>query len=274
MGNFHQYTTSWAESTFRPLLDSIDFANLNLLSVPLVIYNKLEQYIPALNGIKCCLVFITNSDSDLEDHLGYSMFKFFDNTYSLIIRLSKDLFKGGKHDDPMIRNIIGIHEFLHCISALICIPDLTNSKGKMDSFIKEYNTKMMLEILSIEKLEKIRKMNHGQTMGNMPDQYILGNQYFFPNSIFFSDDHYRLSSDESPLKYHNLHERLLLPRDKFEKFFNKSELQKIKSMINTNKLTEVYSFAQSKGEKIAHTMHLEIPFVIRRISEILISYAI
>jgi hypothetical protein len=33
---------------------------------------------------------------------------------SSVICLSKKLFKGGIHDDPMIRNIVGIHEFLHC----------------------------------------------------------------------------------------------------------------------------------------------------------------
>jgi hypothetical protein len=35
MGYFQRFNTTTAENTFRPLLDLINFANLDLLSVPL-----------------------------------------------------------------------------------------------------------------------------------------------------------------------------------------------------------------------------------------------
>jgi hypothetical protein len=57
-----------------------------------------------------------------------------------------------------------------------------------------------------------------------------------------------------------------LPRDKFEAYFkNKSELQKLKSLISKGKLREAFTTIQGKIIEIADDMHLEYDFVIRRI---------
>jgi len=268
MGYFQRFNTTTAENTFRPLLDLINFANLDLLSVPLKSYDKLEQYFPPLKGIKCRLVLIAKEN--LKNDLGYTLFRFSGNVYSVVICMSKELFKGGSHDDPMIRNIVGIHEFLHCISAFFVIPELSN-KEKFNNFIREYQTKMMIDILSIDTI----KSHNPAIMGNLDDLFFRGDKCFYPNSIFFNDDHFRLSLDRTPLKYHNLNERFLLPRDKFEAHFkNKSELHKLKSLISKGKLREAFNTIQDKVIEIADDMHLEYDFVIRRIAEILLSYAL
>ncbi|MDR2729426.1 MAG: hypothetical protein LBB81_00825 [Treponema sp.] len=266
MANFQQYNTTTVENAFRPLLNEIDFANLDLLNVPLVSYDKLEQYLPLLKGKKCRLVLVAK---DIDDVLGYNMLSLLDNTYSVIICLSKKLFKGGIHDDPMIRNIVGIHEFLHAISALFVIPQL-NDKEKNNAFLKEYQTKMMLDILSIDTI----KEHHESILGTRDVLFFRDDDCFYPNTIFFKDDHFRLSLDKTPQKYHNLNERFLLPRDKFEAYFNKGELRALKLLITKGKLKEAFTAAQSKIAVITNDMHLEFDFVIRRMAEILISYAL
>jgi len=255
------------ENAFRPLLDLINFANLDLLSVPLISFNKIEQYLPPLKGIKCRLVLIARDN--LGNDLGYTMIRLDRNIYSVVICLSKELFMGGIHDDPMIRNIVGIHELLHCISAFFVIPELTD-KDKNNAFIKESQTKMLIEILSIDTI----KSHHSTIMGTQDDLFFKSNNCFYPNSVFFNDDHFRLSLDRTPQKYHNLNERFLLPRDKFENYFNKNELQTLKSLISKGKLKDAFTATQKKITMIANDMHLEFDFVIRRMAEILISYAL
>ena len=70
----------------------------------------------------------------------------------------------------------------------------------------------------------------------------------------------------------DINERFLLPRGKFEASFSPAELQELKALIKANRLTEAHTFAQRKIELIANEMHLEIDFVARRMTEILLSY--
>jgi hypothetical protein len=263
MTNFRGYTTTWAERDLRPLLDLIDFANLNLNTERFCSYNRLAQYVPSLTGVKCRIVFTLQEDK--MDNLGYSYFHYSrqNNSYSLVVRFNKHLFEGEqKFNTPLWRKIIGKHEFLHCVSALLCIPDLSDDKIRGAS-IKEYSTKMTLEILSIAKICEVEHNHHGRAMDAYPEP-----------TIFFSDDHFRLSRDKSPLKYQNLYDRFLLSVSTFEAAFNDSERRNLKKLTRAGDLLAAYNLALSKVDSIVKNTQLEEGFVIRRIKEILIYYTV
>jgi hypothetical protein len=267
---WQRFSTTRVETAFRPLLDEIDFPNLHLGSIHLRVYKNLEQYLPLLNGKKVRLVIAARNT--LKNDEAYTVFKDEKDgvIYTIIISLSEDLFNGSTYDDPMIRNIVGIHEFLHCISAFFSIPELNNNKRV--NFIKECKTKMTLDILadtlSIDKIKSTNKM------GSQDELFTRADDYFFPNTVFFADDHFRLSLDRTPLKYHNLYERFLLPRESFENYFTKSELRDLKALVGKNSLFNAYMVAQDKINAISENMHLEIDFVARRMKEILLSYSL
>ena len=267
MSDLDHFNTTGVEKAFRPLLDEIDFPNLDLCSVPIVFYHHLEQYLPLLRGKKCRLVLTAQNNGKNDE--AYAIFSILDDTYTLTICMSKDMFNGSSYDDPMIRKIIGTHEFLHCISALFSVPVLMNKKKA--SFLRECKTKMMFEMLSIDHIKSSHSKN---LMGPQNRLFIREKDYFYPNTIFFSDDHFRLSLDRAPLKYNNLYERFLLPKDEYETFFDRKELRHLKSLISTSQLPEAYKLAESKVDKIADDMHLEKDFVYRRMTEILLSYAL
>jgi hypothetical protein len=261
--NLNEYNTAWAERVLRCLLDSINFSDLNLISENFRFYSCLEQYVPILSGVNCRIVFMLQEDQI--ENLGYSVFYYSpeNNRYFLVVRFKRELFEGKqKFNTPLWRKIIGKHEFLHCISALFCIPDLINNESR-EEFKKEYAAKMTLDILSPDKIEEVEHKHQGRVMDLFPKP-----------TIFFGDDHFRLSQDKSPLKYQNLYECFLLSIPTFEAFFNDSEMRHLKNMIKDRNLPDAHRFSLSKADSIMKSTQLEKGFIIHRIKEILLSYAV
>jgi len=110
-----RYTTKFVENSFRPLLDKIDFPNLDMSSVEVIPYVDLGKYLPVLDGEKIRLAIIARDTLNAGKEAAYTILNYEKNEndkdiYTICICMSKDLFNGGPYDNPMIRNIIGIHE--------------------------------------------------------------------------------------------------------------------------------------------------------------------
>jgi hypothetical protein len=132
----------------------------------------------------------------------------------------------------------------------------------------QWNMKLTLEILSVEKIEEITRSHNGQTMA----RFTSDNTPFFPDSIFFSDDHFRLSLDKSVLKYHNLYDRFLLSKDQFEACFSQEKIKHIKENAQNNEIIDAYQESLEIKEKLITDLFLDEEYVIRRIAEIVLFY--
>jgi hypothetical protein len=260
--NYQLFDTNRVESDFRPLLDIIDVATLEERlrdNLPLS-YKDIGKYISFVTGIPSRLVIFMKDN--LNGFLGYSYFSHADGIYSFIICLSRELFYGEKYKSQKYRKIIFTHEYTHFISSVFCIPSLDTPK-QIDVFKKEYAAKMTLEALTEQFLEQIEKTHLGGVMDH----------YTKPH-IFFEDSHYRLKPDKTKTNYSSLPARLLLPIDKFESFFNKSEMRTMKNWIKKNNISDAYGRAFTKIAEIAKATDFEEVFIARRIKEILISYIV
>jgi hypothetical protein len=130
------------EYTFRPLLEEISFNSLEGKKPLLSLFPG--KYYADLENVNCTLFIVLRRD--IPKSLGYTLFQYKNNMYRIAICLSYELFEGNKYNSPRMRNIIGIHEFLHCISAFLCIPYLSFEQARYNfcnrspvNHEKEYN---------------------------------------------------------------------------------------------------------------------------------------
>lgn len=255
-------TTEGTERRFRPFLDRIPFPHPP--AEPLIFNGMINECYPFLGNIKL-QVYVIKRDLE-DDRLGYGTLTHWDeNRYVFTIYLSPSLFPGGQLDSPKLRKVVGVHEFVHCTTAVMNISK-TKSEPERKDFRNKLHNKLSLEIISAQDIEKITRQKGAEHI-----MHSTAGSRFYPDNINFDDAHYRLEDDFSTIKYNELNDQLLLSRADFERYIG-NNLPTFKASVKKNAMGAYKQVLRQYKNMIANEMDLYEDFVVRRIAEILNIY--
>jgi len=255
--------TEGTERRFRPFLDKIPFHAPP--ADPLIFNGMINEYYPFL-GNKKLQVYVMKRDN-AEDRLGFGNLIFWGNDRCVFnIYLNQILFPGGELDSPKLRKLVGVHEFVHCIAAVMNLSKIKSEPEQKD-FRDKLLKKLTLDIISAKMINEIT--------GKKGAEHIIhrtaGSRYF-PDNILFEDAHYRLEDDFSDIRYDELYDQLLFSRTDFERYIGVKNLPALKKRIKKNVEEEYKQILKRYKNAIAKEMDLYEDFVVRRIAEIIATY--
>jgi len=260
--------TKRAEQSFRPFFDGINFHD------PQFTYfaGVLNDDYPFLKGKnKDIHVFVIKRDPKEGRH-GYGMLfpwdKKSETDYIFTIYLNPSLFPDGQYNSAKLRKVVGIHEAVHCIAAVLNILEI-ESKAECENFMKKLRKKFTLGTIAAKEIKKISKEKKpGELMYST-----TSSQY--PQNLIYEDEHYRPEGDIAAINYSKLFKQLLFSRDTFEAYMG-AELPALKNKIK-NGHEKAYEKAYKDvlnryKDKIADEKNLYVDFVAQRIAEIFSTY--
>jgi hypothetical protein len=201
-----------------------------------------------------------------EERFGYGKLTLWDDDcYVFTIFLDASLFSSGKYDSPILRKIVGTHEFVHCVSTVRNLSRI-KSKNERELLKIKLQNKLAIDILSDQNIGKIIKEQEKNRV-----RYNVESLLYHINKIIYDDEHYRLEDDGIQILYNELYDQLLFSRHDFERFIGENELATLKVSVKSN-VIEAYKYVLRNKDRIAREKCLYDGFVVRRISEIISIY--
>jgi len=256
-------TTERTERRFRPFLEKIPLRDPP--SERLIYSGMISDYYPFLGNKKMQVYVIKRDNAD--GRLGFgNLTSWGENRSVFNIYLDNSLFPGGQLDSPKLRKLVGVHEYVHCITAVMNLPKI-NTEPEQKDFKDKLRKKLNLEIISAQMIDKI--------MGKKGPEHIVhrtaGSRYY-PDIVLFDDAHYRLDDDFSDIRYDELCDQLLFSKADFERYIGATNLSALKKRIKKNVAEEYKLILKQYKNTIAKEMDLYEDFVVRRIAEIIATY--
>jgi len=250
----------WAIDQFRPLLDAIDLSAIpkppNQLQIPLINFDNLKNM-----GLGDCVLIVRRRkfESTLNGYYTFSYIMADDKPiYFLSIFLNEMLFTSGTPTQKIKRRQTLIHEFTHCIAALLLMEKSMRTKGLID--------RLTNDIVSYTDMN-IR--NHYQSLmvqfgnGSMPLVNVLG---------LYPDEHFRLDPVNFQGSFASLYKYLILDFSIFEKYFTQEYREQFKEHIKNGNVADALTILNLVSSALVASESISADFVIMRIREQLLSH--
>lgn len=252
--NVDEKSLDWALKTFRPLLKALKLQEVK--SEPFLVYASRFRIFNRYNMANCVIVAITKEFTNKDDR-GLFIWQYNEknNFYALYIILNKSLYENNDIDTRFQRKATGIHEFTHCVAAM-----MTFSRLQSKALVKIMQERMAEQIHTLDKkaleLMLLRLTKSSDENQNRDEP--------------FPDSHFRTGGEDFTGEYDRLVKNFLLSYELFceDEFFN------------TEKKKEFQKCFKEKGEAVAiqdyilpviislsEKKALSIPFIVQRISE-------
>lgn len=252
--NVDDKNTAWALKTFRPLLKALKLQEVK--SEPFTVFASGFKIFNRYNMANCVIVVKTKEFTNKDDR-GIFIWQYDAETnfYALYIVLNPLLFAQSDIETRIKRKATGIHEFTHCVAAM-----MTFSRLQSKALIQIMHDRMAQQIHSLDKnslellLKELTKPYNADIKENVP---------------VFPDDHFRTGGEDFTGLYDELVRNFLLSYELFceQDFFNTEKQKQFKDFLKNNKQEEALKLLISVIEPLSNQKALSIHFIIQRINE-------
>lgn len=252
--NIDDKDTLWALKTFRPLLKALKLQEVK--SEPLIVFPSQYKIFHRYNMTNCVIVVRTKEFKNKDDR-GIFIWQYDEKTnfYALYIVLNPLLFAGSDSDTRIKRKATGIHEFTHCVAAM-----MTFARLQSKALVQIMHERMTRQIHSLDKnsLELLLR--------ELTRPY---NADLKENMLVFPDDHFRTGGEDFIGKYDELVRNFLLSYELFceQEFFGPDKQRQFKDFLKDNRQEDAMRLLVSVIVPLSEKKALSIHFVIQRINE-------
>lgn len=232
----------WATKVFRPLLKDLDIShltttgNVQILTADYRIFGKYRM--------DRCVVVVCYRKLTQSYHQGLFIWQYSEkeNFYALYIVLNTDL-----QSNPIIRKAVAVHEYVHCIAAMLAFSRLETSR--------------LIEILH----SKMSKRFHILT--SIDISKILKDLKKSSDLDTFDDAHFRIEWEDFQASYSELYRNLLLSYELFceNGFFDKATRVTFFQHIKQKNNEEAIQVLFGAMYKITASKNLDWTFVAQRV---------
>lgn len=252
--NAEEKTVPWALKTFRPLLKDLRLQNVS--SEPRVVFASAYKVFNRYNMANCVVVVKAKEFSD-KHASGIFILQYNEDTqlYALHIIINKNLFKSDDIKLRIKRKAAGVHEFTHCVAAMLTFRLL--------------QSKVLIEILNKRMEKKIHSLNKKELEDLLWELVIPVEEKKRNGIAIFPDEHFRTGSEDFPGSYEELWRNFLLSFDLFceEPFFTEEKQNQFKAFLKEDKKREAAELLASVIQPLSEAKALEPRFIIQRIKE-------
>ena len=252
--NAEDKTVDRALQTFRPLLKDLGLQNVT--SEPKVVFASSYKIFSRYNMANCVVVIKSKEFSD-KNASGIFVWQYNEESqfYALHIIINKNLFKSDDIEFRIKRKAVGIHEFTHCVAAMLTFCRL--------------QSKALIEILHKRMEKKIHSLNEKE-LENLLRELALSFGEKKRNGIAtFPDEHFRTGSEDFQGSYEELWRNFLLSYELFceAPFFNEEKQMQFKTFLKDGKKREAIELLVSVIKPLSEQKALDHQFIVQRIEE-------
>lgn len=244
----------WALKTFRPLLKALKLQEVK--SEPFIVFASQYKVFNRYNMTNCVIVVKTKAFTNKDDR-GIFIWQYDEksNFYALHIVLNSLLFADSDIETRIKRKATGVHEFTHCIAAM-----MTFSRLQSKALIQIMHERMTRQIHSLDKnsLEQLLK--------ELTKPY---NADLKETEPVFPDEHFRTGGEDFIGRYDVLARNFLLSYELFceQKFFDSEKQKQFKDFLKHGQQEDAMRLLISVIEPLSNQKALSIHFIIQRINE-------
>lgn len=252
--NAEEKTVPWALKTFRPLLKDLKLQNVS--SEPRVVFASTYKVFNRYNMANCVVVVKAKEFSD-KHASGIFILQYNEDTqlYALHIIINKNLFKSDDIKLRIKRKAAGVHEFTHCVAAMLTFRLL--------------QSKVLIEILTKRMKSKIHSLNEKELEDLLRELALPLGEKNRNGTATFSDGHFRTGSEDFSGSYEELWRNFLLSYDLFceEPFFTEQKRKQFKTFLKEDKKREAVELLVSVVQPLSEQKALDPQFIVQRIKE-------
>ena len=246
-------SVSWALKVFRPLLQALHLQELK--EEPLIRHASSFKIFRRYNMANCVIVTKCKKFTN-QDALGIFVWQYDAQTdfYALHIILNKELYVTPDKELRIKRKTTGIHEFTHCVAAM-----MTFSRLKTKALIELLQTKMSKTFHTLKNYE-LEILLRELTMPYTKEPH---------TPVVFPDDHFRTGSEDFQGSYEELARNFLLSYELFCEagFFDNIKQKEFKELYTSGKIEEAVKVIVSVIEPLSEKKALSQHFIVRRLNE-------
>lgn len=252
--NAEEKTVPWALKTFRPLLKDLRLQNVS--SEPRVVFASTYKVFNRYNMANCVVVVKAKEFSD-KHASGIFILQYNEDTqlYALHIIINKNLFKSDDIKLRIKRKAAGVHEFTHCVAAMLTFRLL--------------QSKVLIEILTKRMESKIHSLNEKELEDLLRELALPLGEKNRNGTATFPDGHFRTGSEDFSGSYEELWRNFLLSYDLFceEPFFTEQKRKQFKTFLKEDKKREAVELLVSVVQPLSEQKALDPQFIVQRIEE-------
>lgn len=252
--NVDDKDTAWALKTFRPLLKALRLQEAK--PEPLTVFPSQYKTFHRHNMTNCVIVVKTKAFTNKDDR-GIFIWQYNkeSNFYALYIVLNSLLFADSNLETRIKRKTTGVHEFTHCVAAM-----MTFSRLQSKALVQKIQAKMARQIHPLDKnslallLKELTKPFNADLKETVP---------------VFPDEHFRTGGEDFAGEYDELARNFLLSYELFceQEFFGSEKQRQFKDFLNQNRQEEALHLLISVIEPLSDKKALSTHFIIKRINE-------
>lgn len=252
--NVDDKDTAWALKTFRPLLKALKLQEAK--SEPLTVFPSQYKTFHRHNMTNCVIVVKTKAFTNKDDR-GIFIWQYNKESdfYALYIVLNSLLFADSNLETRIKRKTTGVHEFTHCIAAM-----MTFSRLQSKALIQTMHERMARQFHSLDKnslellLKELTKPFNADLRESVP---------------VFPDDHFRTGGEDFAGKYDELAKNFLLSYELFceQEFFCSEKQRQFKDFLKRNQKEDALRLLVSVIKPLSDKKALSVHFIIKRIDE-------
>lgn len=252
--NVDDKDTAWALKTFRPLLKALRLQEAK--PEPLTVFTSQYKTFHRHNMTNCVIVVKTKAFTNKDDR-GIFIWQYNEKSdfYALYIVLNSILFTESNLETRIKRKTTGVHEFTHCVAAM-----MTFSRLQSKALVQKIQAKMARQFHSLDKnslellLKELTKPYSADLKESVP---------------VFPDDHFRTGGEDFTGKYDELARNFLLSYELFceQEFFGSEKQRQFKDFLNQNRQEEALHLLISVIEPLSDKKALSVRFILQRINE-------
>ena len=243
-------TIEWATKIFRPLLKDLDISHIPTTGNVQILTADYRAFIQ--RNMDRCVVVVCYHKLTQSYHQGLFIWQYSkkEDFYALYIVLNSNL-----QAEPIIRKAVSVHEYVHCIAAMLAFSRLETPK--------------LIEIL----YKKMSKRFHALTsvdIGKILNDLRKGTGCNQADLDTFDDSHFRIEWEDFQASYSELYRNLLLSYELFcEKgFFDQETRTRFYQCIEQKNEKQARELLNQIIEKIAEVKYLDKDFVFKRVADI------
>lgn len=252
--NAEDKTVDWALKTFRPLLKDLGLQNVT--SEPKVVFASSYKIFNRYNMSNCVVVIKSKEFLD-KNASGIFVWQYDEETnfYALHIIINKTLFENNDIDLRIKRKAVGVHEFTHCVAAMLTFCRL--------------QSKALIEILHKRMQTQIHYLNKNELENLLRELTLSYDEKERNGIVTFPDKHFRTGNEDFCGSYEELWRNFLLSYDLFceEPFFTAEKHKQFKTFLKDDKKREAVELLISVIQPLSERKALDPSFIVQRIEE-------
>lgn len=246
------HDVEWAIEIFRPLLKelNVQYVDATPHCVQAACYRVL-----VINGMARCLVAI-QTQAISNDKKGYiaSIYNKEKDLFIFSIVLNENLYQSNDIELRMQRKALAIHEFVHCVAAMLSVSVLGKGPGTLINKLKE-RLKEKLAVTASNDFERL------MTALGIVEKDKQGNGIPLP---LFNDKHFRIGFEDFQDDYADLYLNFLFSYHLLLDILPKDWISQVKNSIKTDSIDGLVEFFNTLIQELMEKKAISKKFAIHR----------